>query len=757
MTSATHRISVLGNGKRELPATIIKRNGREVKFDPTKIADAVERCITNGLHQPKAIAHDVSQHVVGCVLNLLFHSTPPVTVEDIQNLTIQQLWANGHFDAAEHYTIYREERRKARLASRLTPEHQALMDADVRHFPTPMQYYQFLSKFARWREEDQRRETWGEACARTVAWFRKQTKLHVITEQEWIELHDGLYNMEAACSLRSLQMAGPALDRCNSGLFNCCACAIQDIFSFQELLYLLMQGCGVGFSVEDEYICQLPRIKKQKKSPAFSCTIDDSTEGWCDALGLGLTHWCDGHDVVFDYSAIRPKGARLKTKGGRSSGPAPLKELLDFCRSLILSRQGRYLEDIDVHDICCMIGQIVQVGGVRRAATISISDRDSMAMRKAKFGNWIKTAPWRNMANNSAVYDGRPSDTDFMEEWLSLAQSGSGERGIFNREAACRLAPKRRKRARFQPNPCGEINLRPFQMCNLSIAVARHDDTVDSLARKVRLATMWGVIQSTCTDFGYIRPIWKKNCDEERLLGVDITGHADCPLLRFGAQGRSQLLDSLLKKVQEVKRPLSARLGISESTADTCVKPGGDSSVLFNCGSGISPQFSTYKIRWVRESKDSPVSQFLVNEGVLHAESPGNSSLLVFGFPIKAPEGATLRHDLTAIQQLENWLEWKQHWAEHSVSFTCYVGPDEWMETGNWVLQHFNEITGVSFLPRDNGNYRYAPNEEISKEEYEKMLAAFPSINWAKLIQYEHDDRTESSQAFACHGDSCLL
>jgi ribonucleoside-diphosphate reductase alpha chain len=445
----------------------------------------------------------------------------------------------------------------------------------------------------------------------------------------------------------------------------------------------------------------------------------------------------------------------------------PLEGLLVFARNLILNKQGSHLSDIDVHDLCCMAGKIVQVGGVRRASCISLSDLYSHSMRHAKSGNWWEKAKWRSMANNSSVFEERPSAVDFMEEWLALAQSGSGERGLFNRQGVNRSIPKRRKKWKFIVNPCAEIILRAGskpdgtggggQMCNLSLAIARPNDTIDSLRRKIKLATYFGVLQSLCTNFKYIRKEFVHNCNEERLIGVDITGHADCSLLRYGAENRSCLLSLLREDVATTRSELAKRFGINESAADTCVKPSGDSSVLFSCASGISPRFSKYQIRWVRESVNSPMTALLKAEGVPWAVAPEDDSLVVFGFPIKAPEGCTLRNDLTAIQQLENWLDWKENWAEHSVSCTIYVEPHEWLEVGNWVYTHFDAISGISFLPKDNGNYKFSPNEELTEDEYRKMVEAFPKIHWAKLQYYEIGDHTVSTQTPACSGDRCEI
>lgn len=737
---------------------IKKRDGREVDFEAAKITGAVRRCFVNNLKVPHSLADRLASGVTEAVSNIVLHHKGELGVEDIQRYVIQQLWALGHFDAAEHYQNYRQERSRLRKEAPIDQETTKLVTEDQKHFPTDLQYYQFISKFSRWDYSSNRRETWKETCFnRVLPWLFKQPLVKdKLSEQDKSELSDAMYHLEASPAMRVVQMAGPALDRCNVGAYNCANTPLDDFKSFAELLYVLMQGTGCSFSVEDEYVSKLPRIKKQNGNSGAIITPEDSTEGWCDCLLQTLELLFDGYDVQVDPINIRPANAVLKTKGGRASGPGPLLELINFARSLILSKQGRFLDDLDVHDLGCMIGRIVQVGGVRRAACLSHSDLLSVKMRDAKSGNWYGAHPQRTMANNSAVYEEKPSIEIFMEEWLALVKSKSGERGIFNRAGIEAHKPTRRKSARWLTNPCGEILFPPRSFCNLSIAIATFQDTIQTLKNKVRVATLFGLIQSTCTKFGYLRDEWRLNCEDERLLGVDITGHADCPLLRYGALGRVQLLRELLVVVRETKAIYAPRFGINPSAADTCIKPGGDSAVFFNCASGVSPWFSDYQMRYVRERKDSPVAHFLKDSGVPFAPAPeAPGELMVFGFPREAPLGATKRNDLTAKQQFFNWLEWKQNWAEHSVSATIYVEEHEWLELGALVYQHFDEITGLSFLPKDNGIYQYPPNQELSKEEYDKVVKDFPQLNWAKLSRYESEDFTEGSKALACTSGAC--
>jgi ribonucleoside-diphosphate reductase alpha chain len=640
-------------------------------------------------------------------------------------------------------------------------------------FVTPIQALQFADKYARWNPQERRRETWEEAVKRVMNFFFEGTKgagqegwNSPLTFDEWDELWKGMLNMEALPSMRILQMAGPALERCNVGAYNCAYLPIDSFQSFGDLLYILMQGTGCGFSVEASYVDKLPRIKKQGRGPWAQHIIPDTTEGWCNALVYGLGVWSRGGDVEFDYSLIRPQGAVLKTKGGRASGPDPLRQLLGFARARTLAKQGGRLTTLDCHDIACYCGQIVQVGGVRRAAEISLSDFDDRDMREAKSGQFWESNPQRAMANNSVVYEEPPSAVEFMEEWLSLAKSGTGERGIFNRQGMVATSPKRRKGVDFGTNPCGEIALRPRQFCNLSIAVARPGDSWEDLKRKVRLAAIFGTLQSTLTTFKYLDERWKANCEDERLLGVDITGQMDCEILRPLnddpiEMAREWELEGLRETVVATNREYAGRLGVGPSAATTCVKPSGNSAQLFNCSSGLHPRYAAYYIRRLRIGAYTPVAKLLIASGVPFEPEVGQTretaSVLVFEYPVASPPGALTRHDLSALQQLENWLAWKRHYTEHNPSVTIYVEPDEWPQVGAWVWTHFNEIGGLSFLPKDGGIYALAPYEEITKEEYERRMGAFPDVDFGRLSAFEIEDSTEVNREFACTGDKCEL
>lgn len=741
--------------------TVVKRDGAPQAFDVRKIIQAVTRCYVNQLSRDAASAVAVAEIVARRVVGVLAgEGTTSFGVEEVQNAVIRQLWAEGEYDAATAYTIYRERRRLAR-AERLPDAETARRFAeDSRYLPTAAQYYQFVSKFARWRESDNRRETWVEANDRVFAWLATIPEFALLTDAEVAWLRDMMLNMKATTALRVLQMAGPSLERCHIGVYNCAGLPIIDLFAFAELLYVLMQGGGCGFSVESDFVSRLPRVRRQKKGRGrvvHKFVFEDTTESWCEGLHFTLQRLFAGEDVEYDVAAVRPAGTRLKTKGGRASGPEPLLDLLAFVRGVVLGAQGRHLTDLECHDICCKIAKIVQVGGVRRASTISLSDLKSVGMREAKHGEWWVKNQQRAMANNSSVYDGRPDIDTFMAEFAALVRSKSGERGIFNRKAATQHRPARRKKARFITNPCGEIIFRLFGLCNLSIAVARVDDTEDTLKEKVRAATFFGKLQSLCTNFRFVRPEWKKNAEEERLLGVDITGHADCPLLRPGAPGRGELLKRLKAVVDQTDAELSARFGTSLSAASTTVKPSGDSSELFGCASGASARFAQFQIRRFREDKRSPVAAFLIAHGVPHETAMEDDGLWAFAFPKKAPDGATLRDDMTAVQQLENWLEWKRCWAEHSVSVSIYVKDHEWPAVQAWVWDHFDEVSGIALFPWDNGSYRTVPNEALTEEQYAAMVAAFPELPWVKLQRFEEQDSTSMNRAVACAGDACAM
>lgn len=742
------------------PLSITKRDGTTQPFDPLKVQAALFKCLKDGMGAAAALSGSTAAGLTERVLNVLAHRGPELSVEQVQDTVIEQLWAAGLPEAATAYTVYREEQRRRREATASDPEDLERIKQDATHFPTALQYYQFLSKYARWNEHKGRRETWEECVTRVLDFFREEVGER-IPEADWSELHSAILKMEALPSMRALQMAGPAARRCNVVLYNCAALPIDKLHRFSELLYILMSGTGCGFTVESDYVYRLPQVRKQKKPAVLRPhLIPDTTEGWCDALRFGLESWFAGEDVEFDYSQIRAQGERLYTKGGRASGADPLRQLLNFTRERVFARQGKHLTTLDCHDICCMIGWIVQVGGVRRAAEISLSDLDDAELRDCKKGQFWNTAPWRAMSNNSAVYEEKPSVVQFLDEWLALIKSQSGERGIFNREGMLKHLPKRRKRRKLAMNPCGEVNLL-LQFCNLSGSVARYEDTSVTLRRKVRLAAILGTIQSYFTRFNYLSDEWRQICEDERLLGVDINGQMDCPLLRPGAPGREAVLEELRELVIATNREYAGYLGINPSVATTVVKPSGNSSVLLNCSSGLHARHAPYYIRRVRGGSYDPLTQLLKDAGhpcypeVGH--DPTNPSVIVFEFPVASPPGGPCRDDLTALEQLENWLVLKQRWTEHNPSVTISVGDDEWLAVGQWLYAHWDWVGGLSFLPRSDHVYQLAPYEEITAAEYAQRMAALPPIPWEKLSRYELEDKTTSAREYACTGGTCEL
>jgi ribonucleoside-triphosphate reductase (thioredoxin) len=755
---------------------VIKREGRTVEFDPDLIHTAISRAFKD---TGEKITNKNKWVLVSYIANqakeLALKSKKVITVEQIQDMVVEALFANGYHKTGESYVLFRNNRQRLRDKVEISPEDLEKFRESRRHLPTDLQMFQHLNKYSRYQEDKGRRETWVETVDRVITFFQGQVSKYKksVAPEHWEELRTDLMGMHAFPSMRTVQMAGPPAEREHIAVFNCAFCAIQKPRDFAEILYVLMQGTGLGFTVEYEYVEDLPKVRKQKGKPPIKHVIPDSTEGWCEALRIGIEAWFDGLDIVFDYSKIRPAGAVLKIKGGRASGPDPLQELLEFTRARMLTRQNKRLRSIDVHDIACKIGKIVQVGGVRRAAMISLSALEDADMRDAKHGEFWNHNAQRTMANNSAVYEEKPEPLVFMREWLSLAESGSGERGIFNRGSLRKNIPKRRKYKPFGTNPCGEIVLRNRQFCNLSIAVCRTDDTVATLHRKVRSATIFGTLQSMLTDFGYISSEWRDNCDEECLLGVDLAGALDCPLIRDDTEG--ELLNRLRTLATEVNEEWADMLGINRSRAVTCVKPGGNSGVFLNCGHAVTGWVAPYIKRHVRVNAIDPMAQFLIDQGVPHCPDydetdVANPRVWVFAFPLKAPEGAvvcsevenhdgvlTLESRTTALDQLDMWARFKTHWTDHNPSVTINVSPHEWLEVGNWVLTNWDIVGGLSFLPRSGRVYPLAPMQEITAAEYKKLVKDFPVIEWEKFFRYEMEDTTTLAGDFACVGGACTL
>ena len=558
--------------------------------------------------------------------------------------------------------------------------------------------------------------------------------------------------------MRALMTSGKAADRDNTCVYNCSYLPVDDPKSFDEAMFILLCGTGVGFSVESKHINNLPEVPETLFDSEHTIVVHDSKEGWAKALRLLIAHLYAGEIPRWDVSKVRPAGTPLKTFGGRASGPEPLVDLFQFTIKTFKAAQGRKLNTLECHDLMCKIGEVVVVGGVRRSAMISLSDLNDERIRHSKSGNWWETHPHRALANNSAVYDTKPTVGTFLEEWTSLYNSHSGERGIFNREAAKKIVAKFGKRNpdfEFGTNPCSEIVLRPYQFCNLTEVMVRPDDTLETLKQKVRMAAILGTIQATFTHFPYLRKVWQRNTEEERLLGVSLTGIYDHEVM--GSYKSAPLwLDQLREVANEANREFADILGIPHSTAITAVKPSGTVSQLTDTASGIHPRHAPFYIRRVRGDNKDPLTQFLISQGI-PAEpcvmKPNTTT--VFSFPQRAPEGLVTRDDVNAIKHLELWLTYQRHWCEHKPSVTISVTENEWPSVGAFVWEHFDEMSGVSFLPHDGGTYRQAPYEECTKEDYDRLLAQMPTINWAAFT--ENTDNVEGAQTLACTAGGCEI
>lgn len=619
------------------------------------------------------------------------------------------------------------------------------------------------SRYARYIDKEQRREDWPETVERYLNFMEQHLESkhgYKLDGVLYDQLYKAILNMEVMPSMRSVMTAGKALERDNTAGYNCSYLPIDDAKAFDEAMYILLCGTGVGFSVERQYVAKLPEVPDELFDSSTTVVVADSKEGWAKALRQVIALLYAGEIPSIDVSKVRPAGARLKTFGGRASGPEPLMELFKFVINIFKHAKGRKLNSLECHDIMCKIGEVVVVGGVRRSAMISLSNLSDDRMRHAKSGAWWEQQGQRALANNSACYTERPDMGIFMQEWQSLYESKSGERGIFNREAARNVVKKNGRRDAtydFGTNPCSEIILRPYQFCNLSEIVVRATDTKYDLLYKARLATILGTFQSTLTHFPYLRKVWQKNTEEERLLGVSMTGIMDNALLNNPDNEQiGELLNEIKQHCINTNSAVADSLGIPRSAAITCVKPSGTVSQLTDSASGIHPRHSAYYIRRVRADKKDPLTQLMIDAGV-HNEpcvmKPDQT--VVFSFPKKAPDGALLREDLTAIEHLRLWLIFQQHWCEHKPSVTISVMENEWMEVGAFVWKHFDEMSGVSFLPYDGGSYKQAPYEECTQDVYEELNAITPStINWSLK---EVDDNVEGTQMLACVAGVCEI
>ena len=731
------------------PTKVVKRDGRIENFEASRIEVAITRCFKS-LNRSNFDAQKITKQIV----NIVSAKFEQPTVEQVQDIVEMVLQAAGEYEAAKSYILYRAEHAKMRESRPVPDEVREAFDASDKYFPSQIQKFQFYDKYARFTYEHGRRETWIETVDRAIDYLKELSdyRLQPLTYQR---LRHGILNMKVMPSMRLLAMAGPAARRNNMSIYNCSYMPVDSIDSFVEAMIISMSGCGVGYSVEAEYVEKLPRIKRQKKEQPMQHVVEDSTEGWADALRTGLEAWFNGKDVHFNYSLIRPAGAVLRIKGGRASGPEPLRVMLDFARTRILSRQGSTMRSLDAHDIMCAVGAAAVSGGVRRTAMIALFDYDDQEMLHCKDGDFWKKNNQRWNANNSSVWpDRKLSQAEIANFILSMVNSERGEPGIFNRKAAINTRPKRRKMARFGTNPCGEIILRPFQFCNLSVAVARQEDTLEDLKEKVELAAILGTIQSKATHFPGLRKEWRKNCEEERLLGVDINGQLDCPAVQD-----PENMKVLKKVVVETNEKVARILGINASAATTCVKPSGNSSQLLNCSPGIHARWSPYYIRNVRVGAHTPVYKVLENSGVPmdpeNGQSVDNANTYVVHFPVKSPDKSITRGDRTALEQCEYWLRNKLNYTEHNPSVTITYKPDEVLDIIKWTWENQDRIGGMTFLPAYDASFDQMPYQEIDKKEYEKLVKEFPDIDFSKIYRYEEEDFTTAAQELACMAGNC--
>lgn len=749
-----------------------KRDGAIVGFDIERIKNAIHKAMIASSEGSEEEAALVANKVLADLVRITkkYANFVP-TVEGIQDSVEKELILSEYVNTAKNYILYRQRRSELREKGFHVPEKvRDLVSESKKYFRTSLGEFVYYRTYSRWIEEEGRRETWIETVDRYVD-FMKENLGAKLSPREYKEVREAILKQEVMPSMRLMQFAGNAARKTNVCAYNCSYIAPESFQDFAEVMYVSMCGVGSGWSVESQNIQKLPQIKYQtgKKKPTF--VIPDSKEGWADAVALGMNTWADGEDVDFDFSLLRPAGAKLKTFGGKSSGPEPLRDLLNFTRSKMLARQGKRLSNIDAHDILCKIGEIVVSGGVRRSAMISLSDLDDDDIRDAKKGQFYLTEPQRSLANNSAVYTSKPTNDEFLTEWVALMKSGSGERGIFNRAGLIETLPKRRidlwqKKGivvdgrivkPVGTNPCGEIILQSKQFCNLSEVVCRDEDTEKTLLRKIKLATIIGTYQSTLTKFTYLSKDWEKNCNEERLLGVSLTGQWDSQAVHD-----PKTLEKLRKESEKVNKVYAKKFGVGESTCITCTKPSGTVSQVVDSSSGMHPRHSKYYIRRIRISATDSLFKMLKDQGVPYHPEVGQNidtaNTYVLEFPVEAPKHSKVfRNDLTAIEQLEHWKIVKEHFTDHNPSTTISVGENEWVGVANWLYENWEIVGGLSFLPRDNHVYKLAPYEEIDEKRFNELNQRMQHIDFAKIVTYEKEDETEVKKELACAGGVCEI
>lgn len=755
----------------EFVKKIQKRDGSLVTFDLNKITNAIHKAMLAASEGSYDEAEMVATKVLADLVRISkkYKNFVP-TVEGVQDTVEKELILSEYVSTAKAYILYREKRAQLRMQGVEVPEHVKKLAAESKkYFKNPLSEFIYFRSYSRWIESENRRETWIESVDRYMGFMRENLG-DKLKEEEYAELREAILKQEVMPSMRLMWAAGKAARESNATAYNCSFIAPTKPQDLGEIMYLSMSGCGVGFSVETETAQEFPIIKRQTGKKRKTWVVEDSKTGWADAFVAGLNAWFSGEDIDFDYSQVRPQGARLKTMGGYASGPGPLIELNQYSRAKLLGRQGKRLTNLDLHDIICKIGEIVVAGGVRRTALISLSDLDDEQMRHAKDGQFYAVEPQRSMSNNSAIYNEKPSTVQFLDEWLSLAKSGSGERGIFNRGSLpTQLPPRRVKQWETSgyieegrvigpvgTNPCGEIVLKSKQFCNLTEVICRARDTEKDLLRKARLAAILGTYQSTLTNFKYLSSDWKKNCEDERLLGVSLTGQWDCAAVRD-----EKVLQSVRDEAVKTNKEYAKRFKVNASTSVTCVKPSGTVSQLVDSSSGMHPRHAKFYIRRVRISATDPLFRMLRDQGVPYHPEVGQNvetaNTFVLEFPVKAPAGSTFKDDVSAIEQLKHWKSVKENYTEHNPSVTVSVGEGEWLETGNWIYENWDIVGGLSFLPRSNHVYKLAPYEEIDEKTYNEMTKRFGDIDFSKIVTYEKIDETQGAKELACVGGVCEI
>ena len=741
-----------------------KRDGTIAPFDRERVKSAILRAMLACEEGGEEAAEKVTLGVVSSLeKEVKTRKEYLPSVEDVQDTVETELIYKDFAKTAKGYILYREEHKKIREIAGIVPE--AIKDLareSKKYFRNSLAEFVYYRSYSRWIDNEQRRETWIETVDRYIAFMRENLDKK-LSDKEYEEVREAILKHEVMPSMRLMWAAGPAARKTNVTGYNCSFIAPSKLKDFGEIMYLSMCGTGVGFSVESHTVQQLPQIKKQTGKFAKTHVVGDSKEGWADAFVHGLETWFAGEDIKFDYAQLRPAGARLMTMGGKSSGPDPLRNLIEFAREKILRRQGKRLTNLDVHDLVCKIGEVVVSGGVRRSALISLSDLDDYDMRNAKDGQFYVTEPQRMMANNSAVYTHKPSTSEFMDEWISLMKSGSGERGIFNRGSLPHQMPERRKKVFMKDidtsgtNPCGEIILKSKQFCNLTEIVIRSEDTRASLMKKMRLATILGTYQSTLTNFKYLSKEWKKNCEDERLLGVSITGQWDNAELAHDAK----LLRDLRDEAIAVNKVYAKKFGINASTSITAVKPSGTVSQLVDASSGMHPRHAPFYIRRIRISATDSLFKMLRDQGIPFnpevGQSAENAVTYVVDFPVKAPKGSVFKDDITSLEQLAHWKLIKENYTEHNPSVTVSVGENEWLAVASWIYDNWDMVGGLSFLPRSEHVYQLAPYEATTEEKFIELSKRWEGVDFSKIVSYEKIDETQGSKELACVSGVCEI